>query len=75
MWPFAGVSVFPEQGDGVIWYNLFRNADSDWQTSHAGCPIILGGKWFGNKWVGYNPQWNTAKCGLFEEAVFDANYP
>ena len=71
VWPFAGVSVFPELGDGIVWYNLFRNADPDIQSLHSACAVLLGGKWIGNKWVGYNPQWKTAKCGLFEEAVFE----
>ena len=63
--------MFPEIGDGMVWYNLFRNADPDVQSIHGACPILLGGKWIGNKWVGYIPQWKTAKCGLFEEAAFD----
>ena len=28
------------------------------------CPVLLGQKWIGNKWVGYNAQWNKRKCQL-----------
>ena len=71
VWPFAGISVFPDKGDGIIWYNLFRNEDPDIHTHHSACPILLGTKWIGNKWIGYSNQWDTAKCSLSEETIFD----
>ena len=71
VWPFAGVSVFPHKGDGILWYNLFRNKDPDIYTHHSACPVLLGTKWIGNKWIGYNSQWDTAKCSLSEEALFN----
>ena len=71
VWPFAGVSVFPDKGDGILWYNLFRNKDPDIYTHHSACPVLLGTKWIGNKWIGYNSQWDTAKCSLSEEALFN----
>ena len=68
--PYAGVSVFPDKGDGIIWYNLFRNEDSELNTYHGACPVLLGNKWIGNKWIGYKAQWNTVNCGLSEEEIF-----
>ena len=70
VWPYAGISVFPEKGDGIVWHNLFRNGDPDLLTTHAACPVLLGNKWIGNKWIGYNAQWNIKRCDLFEEATF-----
>ena len=70
VWPFAGISVFPSKGDGIIWYNLFRNEDPDIYTIHSACPILLGNKWIGNKWIGYSNQWDAAKCSLHEETPF-----
>ena len=71
MWPFAGITVFSDKGDGILWYNLFRNEDPDILTRHSACPVLLGNKWIGNKWIGYSAQWDTAKCSLHEEAVFN----
>ena len=71
VWPFAGVSQFHEKGSGVFWYNLFRNSDLDEMSSHASCGILQGGKWIGNKWIGYNNQWNTKMCGLSEIDTYD----
>ena len=70
VWPFAGISIFPDKGDGFVWYNLFRNGDPDIFTHHSACPVLLGSKWIANKWIGYNAQWETARCSLSEEALF-----
>jgi hypothetical protein len=32
--------------------------------STAQDPLVLFQKWIGNKWVGYNAQWNKKKCLL-----------
>ena len=70
VWPYAGISVFGKKGAALFWHNTFSSDIPDKYTRHVACPVLLGQKWIGNKWVGYNPQWKTAKCGLFEEAVF-----
>lgn len=72
IWPFIGVSVFPEKGDGIYWYNLLRNSNLDGHSGHKACPIILGEKWICNKWIGYNAQWkkDDQNCGLAKEARF-----
>ena len=70
MWPFAGISVFPEKGSGMIWYNVFRNSDVDLMSMHSACPVLLGNKWIGNKWIGYDAQWNHSHCGLSEGSTF-----
>ncbi|KAK3860846.1 hypothetical protein Pcinc_033135 [Petrolisthes cinctipes] len=43
--PKAGVSVVPEAGSAVFWYNLKRNGEVNWNTQHCGCPVLLGNKW------------------------------
>ena len=74
VWPFARISVFPEKGSGILWYNLNRSGDVDYFSIHKACPVILGNKWIGNKWIGYNAQWevNTKNCGL---SVFETFQP
>ena len=63
--------MFPEKGSGLLWYNLFRNADPDLLTQHNACAVMLGNKWIGNKWIGYNAQWSSSmSCGLVEDDIF-----
>ncbi len=74
MWPNAGITVFPEKGSAVWWYNLRRSDRPDYFTQHAACPVLLGHKWIGNKWVGYHAQWDGRKCALDEAELFDGPY-
>lgn len=64
VWPYAGISVFPEKGSAVFWHNVRASDMPDTFTRHAACPVLIGQKWIGNKWVGYNAQWNKNNCGL-----------
>ena len=45
VWPFAGVSVFPEKGSSVWWFNTKSDSVPDPETKHAACPVLLGQKW------------------------------
>ena len=72
VWPYAGISVFPEKGSAIFWHNTFTDADPDEYTQHTACPVLLGNKWIGNKWVGYNAQWNQLKCDLYPFVGFPA---
>ena len=72
IWPYIGVSVFPDKGDGIFWYNLVKSKFQDNHLTHKACPVVLGGKWICNKWIGYDAQWkhDNHKCALTEEARF-----
>ena len=64
VWPYAGISVFGKKGAALFWHNTFSSDIPDKYTRHVACPVLLGQKWIGNKWVGYNAQWNGRKCLL-----------
>ena len=64
VWPYAGFQVFGRKGSGLFWHNNYNSDLNDLHTMHAACPVLLGQKWIGNKWVGYNAQWNRRKCLL-----------
>lgn len=72
VWPYIGVSVFPEKGDGIYWYNLLRKHAIDGHSGHRACPVMLGSKWICNKWIGYDAQWKheNNKCALTEKTRF-----
>ena len=69
IFPYAGLSVFPERGDGTIWYNIYKNGDMDSFSTHMACPVLIGNKVIANKWIGYNAQFDRLKCGLFKNAT------
>uniref|UniRef100_A0A1B6LB80 procollagen-proline 4-dioxygenase n=1 Tax=Graphocephala atropunctata TaxID=36148 RepID=A0A1B6LB80_9HEMI len=45
-----GLSVPPQKGAALFWFNLHRNGTGDSSTEHAGCPVLSGTKWVLNKW-------------------------
>ena len=52
-----GISVKPETGKAIIWYNHFVDPESGWlgeqdvHTYHGGCPVRKGEKWVANFWI------------------------
>ncbi len=45
VWPYLGVSIFPEKGSAAMWFNTRSTAFPDYLTLHAACPVLLGQKW------------------------------
>ena len=45
VFPRIGVSVRPEPGAAVFWYNLHDTGDPDRRTLHGACPVLYGTKW------------------------------
>ena len=64
VFPFAGVSVFYENGDGIYWHNLLKSGYTDVSSTHKSCGVSIGRKTIWNKWIGYNNQCNTFSCLL-----------
>ena len=51
VFPHMGLSLSPQKGDAVFWYNLHRNGSGIVRTWHASCPVLSGSKWVANKWI------------------------
>lgn len=51
VFPFLELSVKPQKGSAVFWYNLMPSGAMDARTMHASCPILHGNKWVANKWI------------------------
>jgi len=47
----SGLSVRPEAGDAVLWYNLGEAAVPDLRTCHAALAVGEGEKWVANLWI------------------------
>ncbi|KAH8267822.1 hypothetical protein KR026_007840 [Drosophila bipectinata] len=39
------LTVYPQSGSALFWYNLDNWGNEDKRTEHAGCPVIVGSKW------------------------------
>ncbi|XP_075217847.1 prolyl 4-hydroxylase subunit alpha-1-like isoform X2 [Lycorma delicatula] len=51
VFPSLNMSVWPEKGTALFWYNLHSNGETDSRTLHAACPVLAGSKWVCNKWL------------------------
>jgi len=40
-----GLKVPPVKGGAAFWWNLKKNGSGDFNTRHAGCPVLAGSKW------------------------------
>lgn len=45
VFPFLGISIFPEKGSAAFWFNTKDDAVPDQLTLHSACPVLLGQKW------------------------------
>ncbi|XP_056116091.1 prolyl 4-hydroxylase subunit alpha-1-like [Rhinichthys klamathensis goyatoka] len=66
VFPKVGVAVQPKKGSAMLWYNLHRNGERNWNTEHAGCPVLMGDKWVANKWIHEFGQEFRSPCSLSE---------
>ncbi|XP_039275487.1 prolyl 4-hydroxylase subunit alpha-2 [Nilaparvata lugens] len=51
VFPLLNVTIWPEKGSAVFWYNLLHSGERDTATFHAACPVLVGSKWVSTKWV------------------------
>lgn len=49
-----GLSVHPQKGAAIFWYNLHPFGEGDLATKHTACPVLQGDKW------GRNPSISLA---------------
>ena len=50
VFPQPGISVKPEQGSALFWFNMGAKNNFDSRVYHFGCPVVYGNKWIANKW-------------------------
>lgn len=52
-----GLTIAPEAGAVILWYNYHASGRWDRNSLHAGCPVGAGlTKWSANKWVYIKPR-------------------
>ena len=66
VFPQAGISVKPENGAALYWFNIGPKNGYDSRTRHLGCPVLLGNKWIANKWIRWQSNYNNFPCKIYE---------
>lgn len=56
------ISVIPEAGSAIFWYNLHPGREGDTLVHHGACPVLKGKKYIMTKWIHEHGN----------EAIFDA---
>nr|XP_043887301.1 prolyl 4-hydroxylase subunit alpha-3 isoform X1 [Solea senegalensis] len=64
---YANFSAPVVEKAAIFWWNLHRNGQGDFDTLHAGCPVLIGDKWVANKWIHEHGQEFHRRCSLNPE--------
>ena len=64
VFPQAGISVKPEKGSALYWFNIGPQNNYDSRTMHLGCPVLFGNKWIANKWIKWQPNYKNFPCQI-----------
>jgi len=64
VFPVIGVKLVPEKNSMAFWYNLRASGEGDFNTRHAGCPVLAGSKWVCNKWIHERGQEFVRRCDV-----------
>jgi prolyl 4-hydroxylase len=75
VFPFAKVHVPARKGTAAFWYNLRSSGEDNYYTRHAACPVLLGNKWVGNKWIHEVGQEFRRLCEPNDSAPTEENEP
>ena len=57
------ITVKPEKGAAVLWYNLLKSGEYSEFNVHTGCPVLYGQKWI-TKSANYITTQTLDKCAL-----------
>ncbi len=67
IFPQIGLSVKPQKGSALYWFNGRPKYQMDSRVNHLGCPVLVGNKWIANKWVKWISQYQEYPCYEPEE--------
>ncbi|XP_060647692.1 prolyl 4-hydroxylase subunit alpha-1-like [Drosophila nasuta] len=63
MFPTHQLTVQPEAGKALLWYNLKLDTfDFETRNLHAACPVKIGTKWAMTQWIHEDDQMFTNPC-------------
>ena len=62
VFPQPGISVKPEKGSALYWFNMGAQNNYDSRIYHLGCPVLYGNKWIANKWIKFVSNYHNYPC-------------
>ncbi|XP_026848966.1 prolyl 4-hydroxylase subunit alpha-1 [Drosophila persimilis] len=62
IFPDIQVTVTPQKGNSLFWFNTFDDSTPDPRSLHAICPVIAGSRWTITKWLHQWPQMFLKPC-------------
>uniref|UniRef100_A0A914XQW4 Fe2OG dioxygenase domain-containing protein n=1 Tax=Plectus sambesii TaxID=2011161 RepID=A0A914XQW4_9BILA len=65
IFPYLSLTVQPEPGDAMLWFNMNVDGSRDDGTLHGGCPIRAGNKLAMTLWIREKGQELRVKCPRF----------
>jgi prolyl 4-hydroxylase len=51
IFPHIHLSIPPQKGMALVFFNTDADGEVDWQTWHGSSPVIRGEKWVATKWI------------------------
>lgn len=67
--PHMSQLIEPTKGAIALWFDLESSGHLEYQSSHGGCPILMGSKWIFNKWIYHFDQWKTYPCLQYRDYI------
>ena len=67
LFPQAGISVKPEMGSALFWFNMGPQNNYDSRIRHMGCPVLHGNKWIANKWIKWLANYRNYPCHIHDK--------
>ena len=64
IFPQTGISIKPEMGSVLYWFNIGARNNVDSRTRHFGCPVLYGNKWIANKWIKWLSNFDSYPCHI-----------
>ena len=62
LFPQAGISVRPNIGSAMYWFNMGPHNNYDSRIIHMSCPVLHGNKWIANKWIKWLANYKNYPC-------------
>ena len=73
VFPQPGLSVSPEEGKALFWFNVGPQHQFDSRTFHLGCPVLFGNKWIVTKWHRWISSYRNYPC-LIKSKYFSVRH-
>ncbi|XP_020817859.1 prolyl 4-hydroxylase subunit alpha-1-like [Drosophila serrata] len=64
VFPDLKISIYPQKGSAIWWFNLYNNGTTDTRSKHSVCPVINGDRWTLTMWINLFPQMFIAPCNI-----------